>query len=244
MAQILYSKNAKVYVAARSEDKSRNAIEAIKKAEPNSKGELVFLKLDLADLSKIKASAEEFLSKETQLHVLFNNAGIQSHIKGQKSPQGHELQLAVNNIGTFMFTKLLTPLLSTTAKKEPSGTVRVVWVSSAGAELGSPPGGIDLSNLDFHNEIAPLMQYSVTKAGNYLQSTEFAKRYKNDGIVSVALNPGNLQSDLYRDASWFFKLLTRFMLYPPVFGAYTELFAGLSPVITMEKTGTWGEYFF
>jgi len=49
VAHILYSKNAKVYVAARSEEKAGRAIEAIKKAFPNSEGELVFLRLDLAD---------------------------------------------------------------------------------------------------------------------------------------------------------------------------------------------------
>ena len=60
-------------------------------------------------------------------------------------------------------------------------------------------------------------------------------------MVSVALNPGNLDSELYRGvgsvAAWFL----RFILYPPVMGAYTELFAGLSPLVTMEKTGAWGE---
>jgi len=139
VAHILYSKNAKVYVAARSEEKAGRAIEAIKKAFPNSEGELVFLRLDLADLTTIKASAEEFLSKETKLHVLFNNAGIWAQLKGSpKTVQGHALEIGVNNIGPFMFTKLLTPLLIATARTEPSDTVRVVWVSSVGAELDSP----------------------------------------------------------------------------------------------------------
>ena len=198
VAHILYSKNAKVYVAARSEEKAGRAIEAIKKAFPNSEGELVFLRLDLADLTTIKASAEEFLSKETKLHVLFNNAGIWAQLKGSpKTVQGHALEIGVNNIGPFMFTKLLTPLLIATARTEPSDTVRV---SSVGAELDSPkPGGVPLDNLDFHDDKGGIFKYNVSKAGNYLQAAEFEKRHKADGVVSIALNTGNLASDLARD---------------------------------------------
>ena len=31
------------------------------------------------------------------------------------------------------------------------------------------------------------------------------------------------------------------MLYQPIYGAYTELFAGLSPDVTEEKTGAWSK---
>lgn len=245
VTHILYSKNAKIYVAARSEEKAGKAIEAIKKACPNSEGELVFLRLDLADLTTIKASAEEFLSKETKLHILFNNAGVWAQLKGSpKTVQGHALEIGVNNIGPFMFTKLLTPLLIATAKTEPSDTVRVVWVSSVGAELDSPkPGGVPLDNLDFHDDKGGIFKYNVSKAGNYLQAAEFAKRHKADGVVSVALNPGNLASDLARDLSSFVRFLLRcFLAYPPINGAYTELFAAFSPEITVEKIGTWSKF--
>ncbi|MBE3049902.1 SDR family NAD(P)-dependent oxidoreductase [Candidatus Bathyarchaeota archaeon] len=47
VARILYAKHAKVYVAARSEEKAAAAIESIKGAFPNSEGSLTFLKLDL-----------------------------------------------------------------------------------------------------------------------------------------------------------------------------------------------------
>jgi retinol dehydrogenase 12 len=30
-------------------------------------------------------------------------------------------------------------------------------------------------------------------------------------------------------------------LYEPIYGAYTELFAGLSPDVTPEKTGSWSK---
>lgn len=56
--QALLAKNAKVYVAARSEEKAREAIEELK-TETNNEG--IFLKLDLNDLSSVKSAAQEFL---------------------------------------------------------------------------------------------------------------------------------------------------------------------------------------
>ena len=38
----------------------------------------VFLEVDLASLASVKKGAAEFLSKESQLHVLFNNACVPS----------------------------------------------------------------------------------------------------------------------------------------------------------------------
>ena len=35
------------------------------------------------------------------------------------------------------------------------------------------------------------------------------------------------------------KLFTNFMLYPVEYGACTELFAGISPIVNMEKSGSW-----
>ena len=149
-----------------------------------------FLHLDLANLTTIKASAEEFLSKETKLHVLFNNAGVMCPPQGSKTPQGYELQLGTNNIGTFMFTKLLTPILIATAREEPPSAVRVIWVASSATELGSPsPGGLAMDNLDYHNDKSAMVKYAISKVGNYFHATEFAKRYEADGVVSIFNQP-------------------------------------------------------
>ncbi|KAL2060797.1 hypothetical protein VTL71DRAFT_8849 [Oculimacula yallundae] len=239
LAQILYSHNAKVYVAARSSEKASKAIESIKTTFPNSKGALEYLHLDLDDLSTIKASADEFLSKEQRLDVLWNNAGVMIPPQGSKTKQGYELQLGTNCVAPFLFTKLLTPILKNSAKVNPPGSTRVVWVSSSAAEGFSPKDGINLANLDYKKDQAPWHKYGVSKAGNLYHGKEFAKRYGDDGIISVALNPGNLKSDLQRHiAGWQNAILSR-MLYTPIHGAYTELFAGLSPDINSERNGAW-----
>jgi NAD(P)-dependent dehydrogenase (short-subunit alcohol dehydrogenase family) len=185
LAQILYSHNAKVYFAARSAEKTAATIESVKTAFPNSKGQAVYLHLDLDDLTTIKASANEFLSKEDKLNVLWNNAGVMVPPQGSKTKQGYELQLGTNNVAPFLFTKLLTPILIKTAKSEPPGTVRVVWTSSSAAEGISPKNGVDMNNLNYEVDKSAWHKYGVSKAGNVFHSKEFAKRYAGDGLISV-----------------------------------------------------------
>lgn len=221
---------------------------AIRDAHPSSSGSLVFLSLDLGDLAAVKASAARFLDIETKLDVLFNNAGVMVPAPGSRTTQGYELQLGVNNLGPFLFTKLLTPILAATAKKAEQGSVRVVWVSSMATEMVPivPTGGMDMADIENRASKANFLCYALSKSGNYLHGVEYAKRYTaSEGIVSVPLNPGNLNSDLWRTQGWLVaKMLKAFVLHPPVRGAYTELFAGLSPDVTLEKSGEWGEFFF
>ncbi|EHK18517.1 uncharacterized protein TRIVIDRAFT_47152 [Trichoderma virens Gv29-8] len=241
LAKILYGKNASVYIAARSEQKALAAIDEIETSAPQSSGKLEFLHLDLADLTTIPASARKFLDRESKLHVLFNNAGVMNPGKGSTTKQGYELQLGVNNIGTFFFTKLLSPTLVETAKSEKPGTVRVVWVASSAAESPAvPKGGVDMKTIDERPEKGDFVSYCLSKAGNYLHAVEMAKRFKDKGVVSVALNPGNLDSELWRTQTAFTsKILRTFVLHPPKYGAYTELFAGLSPAVTIDRSGDW-----
>ncbi|KAF4998475.1 hypothetical protein FDECE_11783 [Fusarium decemcellulare] len=239
VAQVLYSKNATVWVASRNEEKARTAIEGIKQQHPSSKGELKFLKLDLADLTTIGDSAKQFLEAESRLDVLFNNAGVMTPPEGSTTKQGYELQLGTNCLGHFLFTKHLTPLLQSTAKTASKDSVRVIWVSSSATDAFSPRNGFEPDNLDYKKPRNILFKYGVSKAGNFYHNAEFAKRHRDDGIVSVSLNPGNLHSELDRSSMWWLYYARTVTCYPPINGAYTELFAAFSPEITIEKTGIW-----
>lgn len=268
VANILYSKNASVYVAARSETKAADAIVNIKEANPSSKGSLQYLHLDLSDLATIKASAMGFLAKENQLHLLINNAGVMNPPAGSRTKQDYELQLGTNCVAPFLFSKLLTPVLKKTAKESPENSVRVVWVSSSGADLLAPKYGMDPENFDNYKDASTTFMYGISKTGNYFHATEFARRYHGDGVISVvsvihrtalsrasgrclandgiagpiqALNPGNLASELDRHTTGALLLFRKVMTYPTVFGAYTELWAATSPEVTLEKSGDWSE---
>jgi NAD(P)-dependent dehydrogenase (short-subunit alcohol dehydrogenase family) len=186
LAEILYQKNAKVYLATRSAEKTARVITRIQTAYPSSAGSLVFLQLDLADLTKIKAAATTFLAQETRLDVLWLNAGVMIPPAGSKTVQGWELQLGTNNLGHFLFAKLLHPVLVQTAATAPAGSVRVVWVSSSAAELFAPKPPIDFANINYERKSeSAWATYGRSKAGNVLHASEYARRAKEDGIVSV-----------------------------------------------------------
>lgn len=244
VARILYSKNAKVYIAARSEERAAEAIDDIKKAAPKSKGSLVFMKLDLGDLTTIKASAEFFLTRESKLHVLFNNAGVMYvDLNGpQTTPQGYEMNLGVNVLGTFLFTKLLTPALISTAKSEPAGSVRIIWLSSLGTELtGEKSIGLSVDDLEAHAKRPGMDRYALSKAGNWLLGAECAQRLYTSGVVSVPINPGNISTELARQHPAFVQWILRRIVYPVSYGASTQLFAATSSEIGLANSGTWGE---
>lgn len=162
---------------------------------------------------------------------------------GSKTAQGYELQLGVNNIGTFLFTKLLAPTLISTAKSDGPGSVRVVWVSSSAAEAPYvPPGGVDMCDLHNRSKLSNWACYSLSKAGTILHALEFAQLHKEYGIISVPLNPGNVNTELWRTQGRVAIIVLRVLfLHRPKYGAYSELFAGLSPEVTKDKSGEWGK---
>jgi retinol dehydrogenase 12 len=202
LAKLLYKLNATVYVAGRSQEKADKAISNLKSEVTSSKGRLEFLKVDLADLASIKASAEDFMKREKRLDVLTNNAGVMVPPLGSKTAQGFELQMGTNCLGPFLFTQLLLPVLRETAASSPPGAVRVTWAASAAADLAPKPDGIIMED-DGTPMVGKDIQadYAMSKAGNVFYAKEFARRYGKDGIVSCAWNPGNLTSELQRHLS-------------------------------------------
>lgn len=245
IARLLYGRDAKVYLLCRSEEKAQRAIEDIQKACPASKGSLLFIACDLADLPNVKVAADAFVSRETRLDVLFNNAGVmvEPTAPGARIPltaQGHELCLGVNCIATHLLTRLLMPTLVAT-----DGLTRIVWYSSFGMELGAHQDvGISTENLDYHKPELSTQRYSLSKTGAWALAIEHARHYCAQGVASVPIDPGNVVSELARDQSLYLRIIARLVCYPTVNGAYTALYAGFSPETVSEEADyskLWGE---
>jgi retinol dehydrogenase-12 len=187
LAQILYRAHGTVYIAGRTASKCQAAVESIKSSSPDSRGKLETLQLDLADLSSIKASAEDFLARESRLDILWNNAGVMIPPAGSVTAQGHELRLGTNCFGPYLFTKLLTPLLLETAKTAPANSVRVAWAGSLTIDVAAPAGGVTFED---GKEIVKILgsqsaNYGASKCGNLFLAKGFAKETEGSGIVSV-----------------------------------------------------------
>lgn len=250
LTKALYAKNATVYIAGRSVKKAAMAIADIEDEVPRSDGRLEFLKLDLGDLSSIKKTAEDFLKRERRLDVLVNNAGVMTPIDdGSTTEEGYELQMGTNCLGPFLLTKLLLPLLEKTAQISGPNAVRVTWAASVAIDT-APEFGIEWND----KKKAPVTHasgatnYAQSKVGNLFLASEFARRYGRDtGIVSVAYNPGNLRTELFRHSNAILAFMMQIILYPAKLGACTELFAGWSPAIGQHNAGClvvpWGRIF-
>lgn len=239
LTRILYQRNAAVYVAGRNADKATAAIRSITRAFPTSQGRLEFLKLDLSNQATIKAAADEFMSRESRLDVLTNNAGVMVTNSGATDIHGHEIHLGTNCLGPFLLSELLLPILCKTAASSPPGSVRVTWGSSSAMVFAAPKHGVEFETDRTPRTSNFFANYGISKAGNWFLATEFSRRYGKDGIVSCAWNPGNLKSELQRDAGIISRFFTSFLLFPTVYGAYTELYAGWSPDLSLENNGAY-----
>lgn len=165
--------------------------------------------------------------------------------RGSKTKQGTEAWMGLHCVAPLLFSKLLLPQLRTAVKASSPEEVRVVWTSSVMVENWSPAGGVDFDSLE-EGLKDPVANYAASKAVNCFLAAEWARRHGtgNDPMISVTQNPGNLQTNMMRGVPRLAKFFVNFMLYPPKLGAYTELYAGLSPDVTMEKNGAfimpWG----
>ena len=245
LVKILYSKGGTIYMASRSQTKASEAIENIQDSYPSSPGKIRFLYLDLDDLDSIKASADMFAAQESRLDVLWNNAGVGNVPAGSKTKQGLEQHMGTNCVAPLLFAQLLIPQLRSAAADAPKASVRVVWTSSHVVDTAAPPGGLVIAELTAPSN-SPVQNYAASKAGNWMLATEWARHFGDEGILSLTQNPGNLSSNIWRDTPWWVQFLVSPLLYKPIYGAYTEAWAGLSPDITMADAGgyviPWGRW--
>jgi NAD(P)-dependent dehydrogenase (short-subunit alcohol dehydrogenase family) len=255
-AKAVYNLNGRVYIAGRSSDNAHQAIQRIK-SEPaaehpvvkRGKGELFFLKLDLNDLDSIKSSAEQFLSLESRLDVIWHNAGLGGVPQGSVTVQGFESHLGVNALGPFLFQHYLTPICIKTASRTDiqQNSTRVIWVTSSGHRGAPKPDGINWDDMNMHSEggLKAMWKYGQSKAMNVMFAHEFARRYGPRGLISLSLHPGSLKTQFQRHQPWAFKALTSPLLYDQHYGGLTELFAGFNRQVDttmMESSGHNGEY--
>ncbi|EIW52321.1 NAD-P-binding protein [Trametes versicolor FP-101664 SS1] len=221
----LLQHNAKVYMASRSKDKAEKAIAALKEATGK---EALFHELDLSSLASVKKSAEEFLTKEHELHILYNNAGVMIPPVDQLTKDGYDLQFGTNVVAHFYFTELLMPALLAGVASSPDHHARVIYTSSSAAYIGKLRYDT-FKDSPARRKLARDALYSQSKLGNAVVAHETAKRYADKGIIAISLNPGNIKTDLQRYVPGVArKIMDALILYPAPYGALTQLYAGTS----------------
>jgi NAD(P)-dependent dehydrogenase (short-subunit alcohol dehydrogenase family) len=143
---------------------------------------------DLGDLDSVRAFADSYLADHETVDVLMNNAGVMACPFGH-TKDGFETQFGTNHLGHFLLTALLYPALR--AGEDP----RVVTLTSAGHSRAD----VDLDDPNFENtEYSPWVAYGRAKTANALFARELARRAGPSGLLSFAVHPGGIITDLGR----------------------------------------------
>ncbi|KAI0782859.1 NAD(P)-binding protein [Abortiporus biennis] len=221
----LLKKNAKVYMAARSQSRAEAAIAALK--EDTGK-EAIWLPLDLSDLKSVKNAAETFMSQEKELHILFNNAGVMLCPIEDLTNEGYDMQFGTNVIGHWYFTELLMPALLAGKETSPDGHARIITTASNGAYFYTLNWDT-FKDGPQRRKMSKINLYSQSKFANVVIAREIYRRYADKGILSMSVNPGILQTDLQRHIPWYQKMIIKTILHPAHYGALTQLWGGTMP---------------
>lgn len=190
---------ARIYLAARTESKARDAIASVQ-SQLSFPVDIRYIALDLASFKSIRAAADTFQSDSDRLDLLILNAGTMGN-PPDKTEEGFEVQLGTNHVGHFLLTKLLLPTLQkTVAQIRSSGAipdVRVVTVASA-AHAMCPASFEGMTSTPALLADSTWKRYGASKAANIFFAAELARR--NPEILSVSVHPGAVNSDLYHHA--------------------------------------------
>ncbi|MFD3735080.1 oxidoreductase [Streptomyces sp. NPDC058632] len=175
-ARVLAAKGARVVFAVRDTGKGREAAAGVS-------GHTEVRRLDLADLSSVRAFAEDFTDP---VDVLVNNAGVMIP-PFSRTADGFELQFGTNHLGHFALTNLLLPQIRG----------RVVTLSSNGHKVGS----IDFDDLNWERRPYRAMPaYAQSKLANLLFTAELQRRLTEAGspVIATAAHPGLAATNLLR----------------------------------------------
>jgi len=229
IATALARQGATVVLVCRDPGKGEEAQRAIAQETGNPAIEL--LVADLASQGAVREVARQFRERHDRLHILVNNAG--AHIQERRlSPDGIELNLAVNHLAAFLLTNLLLDTL------RASAPARIVNVASA-----SMTKAIDPTDLQSARAFVPFEAYGRAKLAMVLCTYALARRLAGSGVTVNALHPGITATTIVDDvapplARPFLGLIKRFLLTPQQ-GARTALYLATSPAMT----GVSGKYF-
>ena len=221
------AKGASVIIATRNFERGQKAVESIQRMHPNTKIETI--KLDLASLNSIESFVEDFKTKYSELHYLFNNAGIMA-VPFSTTEDGFERQLGTNHLGHFALTgRLLDYLIHTTE-------TRVITVSSGAHRSGE----INFDDILMENDYSRFSAYSRSKFANIVFAYELQRRFESNGIrsLSLATHPGLSRTNLAFQENGMisfplFKFVTKIifglMSQSAKMGSLPQLYAAFSP---------------
>jgi NAD(P)-dependent dehydrogenase (short-subunit alcohol dehydrogenase family) len=231
-ATALARAGARTVITARSRERGAAAVADIRRDSGSDQVELVVF--DLADLSSVRGGAQEILDTCPRIDVLVNNAGLVLSERAE-TVDGFESTFAINHLGPFLLTRLLTGRLV------ESAPARVVNVASTAHR--SARHGLDFDDLQSAHRYRGMQAYGRSKLANILFTVELARRQSGTGVTANSLHPGTVATGFARDddATGFLafgiRVIKPFILTPEK-GARTSVYLASSPEVA-DVTGAY-----
>ena len=219
---------ASVVLVGRNPGKTAAAVAEVRKRSGSASVESLLC--DFSSQESIRKLAGDLRARE-RIDVLVNNAG---GVYPRRTLTGDRIEstFAVNHLGYFLLTNLLTDLL---VKSAPA---RVVNVASAAHYRGT----LDFDDLGFERGYQLVKAYSRSKLANVLFTRELARRLSGKGVIVNALHPGTVATGIWNAAPlWVQPVLAiaKMFMVSPEEGARRIVYLASSP----EVAQTTGAYF-
>jgi NAD(P)-dependent dehydrogenase (short-subunit alcohol dehydrogenase family) len=224
-SRILLAKGANVVMLNRSAEKSTAAVQALKD-EYGANANVSFVRMDLADLSSVRTTADEVLSNMPRIDALICNAAIAQVPTQEFTVDGFEIQLGTNHYGHFLLASLLFDRIEGSAG-------RIVVVASLGYRLGIRTIQFDDMNWDKNYSANPV--YSQSKLAQMMFAYELQDRVKaaNKRVEVYVCHPGASATSLIQTSGgrltrmiWWIMTKTP-MVQSAEKGAYPEVMCAL-----------------
>lgn len=199
-AAMLGNAGGELIIASRSPEKGEAAVRALN--EKLGREAALFVELDLADLSSVRAASKKVAQVTQKLDAVINNAGIMQ-TPPQKTVDGFEMQLGTNHLGHFLLNGLLFDMVA-------KANGRFVTVSSIAHKYGS----LFLDDIMMTENYTPTQAYGQSKLANIIYALELQKRLERAGnsVTSYACHPGYSDTSLQSTGpEGLFNFLYKFM---------------------------------
>ncbi|XP_019866007.1 retinol dehydrogenase 12 [Aethina tumida] len=190
LALELAKRGATLVLACRDLDKGLEAKNYILSQLPNQLVKIYVKFLDLESIASVISFADSLNSEFTEIYALVNNAGVFYHPQGL-TEDGFEITLQVNYLSHFILTQHLLKLL------KKSVHARIVNVTS---EAHRKVNVYDLKAVtkcqtEFRSHF---VAYGVSKLALILFTRELSKQLQNTNVIVNAVNPGNVETGIFR----------------------------------------------
>lgn len=226
-AEGLASRGARVYMLVRNPSKGE-AVRAGIELRTGS-GDVHLAVVDLSNQRSVREGVARFLSKESRLDLLINNAGVLLPER-VVSVDGIEMTLATNVLGPFLLTSLLLPQLQACAP------ARIINVSSGGMYTQK----LDVEDLQFERKsYSGPRAYAQAKRALVILTELWAEKLDGSGITVNAMHPGWVDTPGVQTSLPRFHRIVGGGLRTPQQGADTILWLAVAQRLTGQSGKFW-----